>query len=188
MCHICIKVFTLLFQVLWLSFPCVIFPSKRRQWSVSKLKGLEWGSLSASADTVDGDDGWVHQTKLLVLIDAQLITAAPPTLQRSHLGVGLGARRQQEADAPCDQHVPNAVDVEVVLLRLHKGVEGHGGCCNHCAWEEEEHPALPGGRVATPPANGAHGLAGQEKDKRTISASSFRSNMKSKIEIGKVLT
>lgn len=187
MCHICIKVFTLLVQVLWLSFPCVIFPSKRRQWSVSKLKGLEWGSLSAGADTVDGDDGWVHQTKLLVLIDAQLITAAPPTLQRSHLGVGLGARRQEEADAPCDQHVPNAVDVEVVLLRLHKGVESHGRCCNHCAREEEEHPALPGGRVATPPANGAHGLAGQEKDKRTFSTSSFRSNMKSKIANGKVL-
>lgn len=171
MCHICIKVFTLLFQVLWLSFPCVNFPSKRRQWSVSKLKGKEWGSSSAGADAVDGDDGRVHQTQFLMLVNTQLITTAPPALQRSHLGVGLGARRQEEAHAPRDQHVPNAVDVEVVLLCLHKGVEGHSRCGNHGARKEEEHPALPGRRVATPPTNGTHRLAGQEIHKTMFSTS-----------------
>lgn len=84
------------------------------------------GSLSAGTDAVDGDDGRVHQAQLLVLIHAQLIAATPPALQRGHLGVRLGARRQEEAHAPCDQHVPDAVDVEVVLLCLHEGVEGHG--------------------------------------------------------------
>lgn len=119
------------------------------------------GSLSAGADAVDGDDGGVHQTQLLVLVNAQLIAAASPTLQRGHLGVRLGARREEEAHAPCDQHVPDAVDVEVVLLCLHKGVEGHGGGGDHGAREQEEHPALPGGRVATPPTDGAHRLTGQ---------------------------
>jgi len=116
------------------------------------------GSLSAGADAVNGDDGRVHQTQLLVLVDAQLIAAAPPALQRGRLGVGLRAGRQQEAHAACNQHVPDAVDVEVVLLRLHEGVEGHGRRGDHGARKEEEHPALPGGRVAAPPADGAHSL------------------------------
>lgn len=115
---------------------------------------------SAGADAVDGDDGRVHQAQLLVLVDAQLVAAAAPALERRHLGVGLGARRQQEAHAAGDQHVPNAVDVEVVLLRLHEGVQGHGRRGDHGAREEEERPALPGGRVAAAPADGAHRLAG----------------------------
>lgn len=121
-------------------------------------------NLSAGTDAVDGNDGWVHQPHLLVLVHAQLIAAAPPTLQWGHLGVGLGTRRKQEAHAPRDQHVPDAVDVEVVLLCLHKGVQRHGGCGNHGAWEEKEHPALPSGRVATAPTNGAHRLIGRETD------------------------
>lgn len=174
MCHVCIKVFTLLFQVLWLSFPCVNLPSKRRQWSVSKVKGGEWGSLSAGADAVDGDDRRVHQTQLLMLVDAQLIAAAPPALQRGHLGVRLGSRRQQEAHAAGDQHVPDAVDVEVVLLRLHEGVEGHGRRGDHGAREEEEDPALPGGWVTAPPADGAHRLPGGHTH-RTLSETYSRS-------------
>lgn len=93
-----------------------------------------------------------------MLVNTQLIAAAPPTLQRGHLGVGLGAWWQEEANAPRDQHVPDAVDVEVVLLCLHEGIEGHGRRGNHGSREEEEHPPLPGGRVATPPTDGAHRL------------------------------
>lgn len=101
-----------------------------------------------------------------MLVNAQLIAAAPPTLQRGHLRVGLGAGRQEEAHAPCDQHVPDAVDVEVVLLCLHEGVEGHGRRGDHGAREEEEHPALPGGRVAAPPSDGAHRLTGNRHMKQ----------------------
>lgn len=124
------------------------------------------GSLSAGADAINGDDGWVHQAQLFVLVHTQLIAAAPPTLQWGHLGVGLGTRRQEKAHAPCNQHVPDAMDVEVVLLRLHKGVEGHGRCGDHGAREEEEHPTLPGGRVATPPTDGAHRLTDQQTHKK----------------------
>lgn len=124
------------------------------------MKCLYVRSLSALTDAVDGNDGWVHQAQFLVLVHAQLIAAAPLALQRGHLGIGFGSRRQQEAHAPRDQHVPYAVDVEVVLLRLHKGVQRHGGCRDHGAREQEEHPALPGGRVATPSPDGAHGLKG----------------------------
>lgn len=127
--------------------------------------GESFGGLSASADAVDGDDGRVHQAQLLVLVDTQLVAAAPPALQRRYLGVGLGAGWQQEAHAPRDQHVPNAVDVEVVLLCLHKGVQRHGGRGDHGAREEEEDPTLPGGRVATASPNGAHRLAGRDRHK-----------------------
>lgn len=116
------------------------------------------GSLSAGADAIDGNDAWVHQAKLLMLIHAQLIATAPPTLQWGHLGIRLGSRWQEKAHTPCNQHVPDAVYVEVVLLRLHKGVERHGRCGNHGAREKEEHPALPGGRVATSTPDGAHSL------------------------------
>lgn len=68
--------------------------------------------------------------------------------------------------------MPDAVDVEVVLLRLHEGVEGHGRRGDHSAWKEEEHPALPGGWVATPPTDGAHRLTGQQTHKTVFS--SFR--------------
>lgn len=122
----------------------------------------EGGAPSAGTNAVDGDDGRVHQAQLLVLVNAELIAAAAPALQRRHLGVGLGPRRQQEAHAAGDQHVPNAVDVEVVLLRLHEGVEGHRRRGDHGAGEEEERPALPGGRVAAPAADGAHRLVGRE--------------------------
>lgn len=132
------------------------------------------GSLSAGADAINGDDGRVHQAQLLVLVHTQLIAAAPPTLQWGHLGVGLGAWRQEEAHAPCNQHVPDAMDVEVVLLRLHEGVEGHGRCSNHGSWKEEEHPALPGGRVATPSTYSAHRLTVQQTHKTLFSFSPFR--------------
>lgn len=117
-------------------------------------------SLSAGTDAIDGYDAWVHQAQFLVFVHAQLISAAPLALQRGHLGVWLGARWQKEAHAPCDQHVPNAVDVEVVLLRLHEGVQSHSRCGDHGAGEQEEDPALPRGRVAAPAADGAHSLIG----------------------------
>lgn len=84
---------------------------------------------SAGADAVDGDDGRVDKAHLLVFVDTQLVAAAPLAPQRRHLGIRLGPRRQQEAYAAGDQHVPDAVDVEIVLLRLHKSVErdGRGG-------------------------------------------------------------
>lgn len=126
------------------------------------MGGWGGGASSAGTNAVDGDDGRVHQAQLLVLVDAELIAAAAPALQRRHLGVGLGPGRQQEAHAPGDQHVPNAVDVEVVLLRLHEGVEGHGRRGDHGAREEEERPALPGGGVAAAAADGPHRLVGRE--------------------------
>lgn len=89
------------------------------------MKCLWVKSLSALTDAVDGNDGWVHQAQFLVLVHTQLIAAAPLALQRGHLRIGLGARWQQEAHTPRDQHVPYAVDVEVVLLCLHKGVKRH---------------------------------------------------------------
>lgn len=142
------------------------------------------GSSSARTDAVDGDDGRVHQTQLLVLINAQLIAAASSTLQRGHLGIRLGARWQEEAHAPCYQHVPDAVDVEVVLLRLHKGVKGHGRRGNHGAREEEEHPALPGGWIATAPTDGSHRLTGQQTH-NTMLQHLDTFIMKYKIENGK---
>lgn len=122
------------------------------------VEGSKARSSSAGTDAVDGDNARVHQAQLLVLVHAQLIAAAPLPLQRGHLGVGFGARRQQEAHAARDQYVPDAVDVEVVILRLHEGVEGHGGYGDHGAGEKEENPTFPGGRVASATADGAHRL------------------------------
>lgn len=122
----------------------------------------QWGKqragLSARAYAVDGDDCRVHQAHLLVLVDAQLVAAAPAAFHGRDLGVGLGARRQQEAHAAGNEHVPDAVDVEVVLLRLHEGVERHGRRGDHGAREQEEHPALPGRGVAAAAADGADSL------------------------------
>lgn len=61
-----------------------------------------------------------------MLVDAQLVPATTLTPHRRYLGVRLGSGRQQEAHAAGDQHVPDAVDVEVVLFSLHEGIEGHG--------------------------------------------------------------
>lgn len=122
----------------------------------------QWGEqragLSARAYAVDGDDCRVHQAHLLVLVDAQLVAAAPAALHGRDLGVGLGTRWQQEAHAAGNEHMPDAVDVEVVLLRLHEGVERYSRRGDHGAREQEEHPALPGGWVAAATADGADGL------------------------------
>ena len=102
-----------------------------------------------------------------MLVHAELIATAPPMLQGCHLGVGLGRRGQQEADTTCDQHVPDAMDVEVVLLCFHEGVQGHGGGGDQSSWEEEKHPALPGRRVAATPADGAHSLRDTHRKRPT---------------------
>lgn len=80
---------------------------------------------SAGADAVDGDDGRVDEAHLFVLVDAELVSASTLAPHWRHLGVRLGTRRQQEAHAASDQHVPDAVDVEVVLFCLHEGIERH---------------------------------------------------------------
>lgn len=77
---------------------------------------------SAGAYAVDGNDRWVHQSHLLVLVHTELVAAASPPLQGSDFHVWFGTWRKKEADAPGDEHVPDAVDVEVILLSLHEGV------------------------------------------------------------------
>lgn len=81
---------------------------------------------SAGADAVNGDDGRVDEAHLLVFVDTELVSASTLAPHWRHLGVRLGTGWQQEAHAAGDQHVPNAVDVEVVLFGLHEGIERHG--------------------------------------------------------------
>lgn len=113
---------------------------------------------SAGADAIDGDDGRVDEAHLFVLVDTELVSASTLTPHWRHLGVGLGTRWQKEAHATSDQHVPDAVDVEVVFFCLHEGIERHGWSSNGGAWEQEEDPAFPCRRVAAPPPNGAYSL------------------------------
>lgn len=81
---------------------------------------------SAGANAIDGDDGWVDEAHLLMLVDTELISASTLPPHGRHLGVWLGTGWQQEAHTAGDQHVPDAVDVEVILFSLHEGIECHG--------------------------------------------------------------
>lgn len=80
-------------------------------------------ALSAGTDTADRGPSWAHEAQLLLLIDAQLVTAAPGPGSRWDPVVSLGTRGQQEAHTASDEHMPNAVNVEVVVSCLHKSIE-----------------------------------------------------------------
>lgn len=79
--------------------------------------------LSAGTDAADSGPPWAHKAQLLLLIDAQLVTAAPGPGSRWDPVVSLGTWGQQEAHTASDEHMPNAVNVEVVVSGLHKSIE-----------------------------------------------------------------
>lgn len=80
-------------------------------------------SLSAGTDAVDSGPSWAHKAQLLLLIDAQLVTTAPGPGSRWDPVVSLSSWGQQEAHTASDEHMPNAVNVEVVVSSLHKCIE-----------------------------------------------------------------
>jgi len=125
---------------------------------LSMLEESELPLASAGTNAVDGGHGWVDKPQLLLFIDAELVPAALAPGQRPQAPAGLGAGRQQEADAAGDEQVPDAVDVEVVLLRLHEGVEQHSGCRDQRSRAQVERPALPRRWVAVAAPDGASRL------------------------------
>lgn len=131
---------------------CIFKRKETKGKKVHVVKNLS----SAGAYAIDGYNTWVHQSHLLVLIHTELVTAASSPFEGSDFHVGFGTWWQKESDASGDQHVPDAVDVEVVLLCLHKGVQGHCWRGDRGAGEQEKHPALPGRWVTAAPAEGAH--------------------------------
>lgn len=112
-------------------------------------------SASAGTNAVDGGHGWVNEPQFLLFIDAELVPTALAPGQRPQAPAGLGTGWQQEADAAGDEQVPDAVDVEVVLLCLHEGIEQHGSCRDQCPRAQVESPALPGRWVAVAAPDGA---------------------------------
>lgn len=112
--------------------------------------------LSAGTDAADSGPSRAHKAQLLLLIDAQLVTAAPGPGSRWDLVVSLGTRGQQEAHTASDEHMPNAVNVEVVVSSLHKSIEQDGTARDKAAWAQVEKPAAPRGRVAVPAADAAY--------------------------------
>lgn len=101
-------------------------------------------STSAGANAVDGGHSWVDKPQLLLFVDAELVPTALAPGQWPEAPAGLGTGWQQEANAAGDEQVPDAVDVEVVLLCLHEGIEQHGSCRNQRSRAQVESPALPG--------------------------------------------
>ena len=77
--------------------------------------------------------------------------------------VSLGTRGQQEAHTASDEHVPDAVNVEVVVSGLHKSIQQDGTACDEAARAQTEEPAAPCGRVAVPAADAAYCLGEAEK-------------------------
>lgn len=92
-------------------------------WEGFVFQGPDSKPLSAGTDTADRGPSWAHKAQLLLLIDAQLVTAAPGPSSRWNPVVSLGTRGQQEAHTASDEHMPNAVNVEVVVSCLHKSIE-----------------------------------------------------------------
>lgn len=79
--------------------------------------------LSAGTDAADSGPSGAHKAQLLLLIDAQLVTAAPGPGSRWDPVVSLGTRGQQEPHTASNKHMPNAVNVEVVVSGLHKSIQ-----------------------------------------------------------------
>lgn len=124
----------------------------RRQYESLKPR------ISTCTDTVNGHNGWINQAHFFMLVDTQLVATASPPLKRWDLVIMFGTWRKQEANTTSNQHVPDAVDVEVVLLGLHKGIQCHRWSGNHSTREEVENPTLPGGWVAAASSNGPYSL------------------------------
>ena len=115
---------------------------------------------SAGANAVDGGHRWINKPQLLLFVDAELVPTALTAGQRPQAPAGLGTGWQQEAHAAGDEQVPDTVDVEVVLLRLHEGIEQHSSHRNQRTWAQVERPELPGGWVAVAATDGASRLHG----------------------------
>lgn len=68
----------------------------------------------------------VHKAQLLLLIDAQLVPVQPRARARRGPGaVSFGTRRCRKPTAS-DEHVPDAVNVEVVVSGLHESIQQDG--------------------------------------------------------------
>lgn len=98
-----------------------------------------------------------------MFIDAQLVTAAPGPSSRWDPAVSLGSRRQQEADAASNEHMPNAMNVEVVVPGLHESIQKDGTACNKAARAQVEEPAAPCWRITVPAPDAANCLGEAEK-------------------------
>ena len=119
--------------------------------------------LSAGTDAADSGPSRAHKAQLLLLIDAQLVPAAPSPGSGGDPAVSLGTRGQQEAHTAGDEHVPDAVNVEVVVSGLHESIQQDGTTRDETAWAQAEQPAAPRGWVAVPAADAAHCLGEAEK-------------------------
>ena len=119
--------------------------------------------LSAGTDAADSGPSRAHKAQLLLLIDAQLVPAAPSPGSRGDPAVSLGTRGQQEAHTAGDEHVPDAMNVEVVVSGLHESIQQDGTARDEAARAQAEQPAAPRGWVAVPAADAAHCLGEAEK-------------------------
>lgn len=95
-----------------------------------------------------------HCVQLFPVVLADLIVAGELFGAGPGLGV-LVTRWQQERCAPCQQHVPDAMGVVIVVAGHHGGVDGEGHSGHGDARQEVEHPTLPGGGVALTPVPAA---------------------------------
>lgn len=79
--------------------------------------------LSAGTDAADSGPSWAHKAQLLLFIDAQLVTTAPGPGSRRDPAVSLGTGRQQKAHTASNKHMPNAMNIEVVVPGLHESIQ-----------------------------------------------------------------
>lgn len=120
-------------------------------------------SASTGTNAVDGGHSWVNKPQLFLFIDAELVPTALAPGQQPQAPTGLGTGWQQEADAASYEQMPDTMDVEVVLLRLHKGVEQHSSRCNQRTRAQVKSPALPGRWVAVAALDGASCLQWEKR-------------------------
>lgn len=95
-----------------------------------------------------------HCVQLVPVVLADLIVAGELLGAGPGLGV-LFTWWQQEGCAPCQQHVPDAVGIVIVVAGHHGSVDGDGHSGHGDAGQEVEDPALPGRGVAVAPAPAA---------------------------------
>lgn len=119
--------------------------------------------LSAGTDAADSGPSWAYKAQLLLFIDAQLVTAAPGPGSRRDPTVSLGTGRQQEAHTASNEHMPNAMNVEVVVPGLHESIQEDSTAGNQAAWAQVEEPAAPCWRVTVSAPDTANCLGEAEK-------------------------